>query len=364
MRNKIEQFVIAAVGEDALEQLVQAMLDYDVPPVFLWHSNVTPVAVAREDVRQRLIQALDDLPDDERTRITSAAPGQTADLPSDLLHVATSARFFAIPDALFSPPSSASRVLQQLPGLAGKMDEDGLLDITGLDARPQIIVVNGYGLHYHQFLRRGVTSHVNYHLIGVLLEAASAAGVTLRVAIDERRLKEAAHHRDYFEKDYWFGPPLSRDRLDDPRSVGPTTHWGRDVNLLLQPYVAFLARWSLDRKTGMRVCEMEELISPDAKSPSRYVLCRYLHAIRNCDRHIFVHCDGAVRAYERDQYEDRIAEAGRRTAVRPVRYRKVFRLDGPVKTDTWSEIVAKWFRENELAREYLSGLAGSNDALA
>ncbi len=49
------------------------------------------------------------------------------------------------------------------------------------------------------------------------------------------------------------------------------------------------------------------------------------------------------------------------TAARANRYRKVFRIDGEVSTDEWSDIVAKWFRHNELAGEYLSGL-GQGDA--
>jgi hypothetical protein len=40
------------------------------------------------------------------------------------------------------------------------------------------------------------------------------------------------------------------------------------------------------------------------------------------------------------------------------KYRKVFRVDGSISTGEWSDIVAKWFRHDHLAGEYLETLAG------
>ncbi len=39
------------------------------------------------------------------------------------------------------------------------------------------------------------------------------------------------------------------------------------------------------------------------------------------------------------------------------RYRKVFRLDGNIETDAWSNIAARWFRGNRLMKEYLDSLS-------
>lgn len=39
------------------------------------------------------------------------------------------------------------------------------------------------------------------------------------------------------------------------------------------------------------------------------------------------------------------------------RYRKVFRLDGDIETDVWSNIAARWFRGNRLMKEYLDSLS-------
>ena len=39
------------------------------------------------------------------------------------------------------------------------------------------------------------------------------------------------------------------------------------------------------------------------------------------------------------------------------RYRKVFRLDGDIETDAWSDIAARWFRGNRLMTEFLNSLS-------
>jgi hypothetical protein len=86
-------------------------------------------------------------------------------------------------------------------------------------------------------------------------------------------------------------------------------------------------------------------------------LLRYLHAIRDIERGVFIHCDGAVRAYTPERYETRAAKnymTGRESAGR---YRKVFRLDGAIETDVWSSIAARWFRGNRLMKEYLDSLS-------
>lgn len=84
------------------------------------------------------------------------------------------------------------------------------------------------------------------------------------------------------------------------------------------------------------------------------VLARYLHAIRDVSQHQFIHCDGAVKAYTREGYP-RVAEQFAARG-RGLHYRKVFRMDGKIETDHWSQVAALWFRGNQLVVEYLSGL--------
>jgi hypothetical protein len=117
-------------------------------------------------------------------------------------------------------------------------------------------------------------------------------------------------------------------------------------------------RWTRDRGACKSV-EIEEFLPP-ADQASGPVLARYLHSIRDTERRVFVHCDGAVKAYDRSTYPtDLTTFAGRGKGLH---YRKVFRLDGPLTADEWSRLTALWFRGNRLVLEYLDGLATAEPA--
>lgn len=89
---------------------------------------------------------------------------------------------------------------------------------------------------------------------------------------------------------------------------------------------------------------------------------RYLHAIRDTKRGVFVHCDGAVRGYTEEEYALRAQRAyvtGRQSASR---YRKLFRIDGAITASEWGDLTAKWFRHNRLILEYLESLGPGDDS--
>jgi hypothetical protein len=124
----------------------------------------------------------------------------------------------------------------------------------------------------------------------------------------------------------------------------------------MHEYPRLYVAWSMD-KEGHKVVQIEELSNDPGSNRVGLRLMRYLHAIRDIDRGVFIHCDGAVRAYTYKQYEARAAKdymTGRESAGR---YRKVFRLDGVIATDAWSNIAAQWLRGTRLMKEYLDSLA-------
>ena len=88
--------------------------------------------------------------------------------------------------------------------------------------------------------------------------------------------------------------------------------------------------------------------------PNEPVLARYLHTIRDTSEGAFIHCDGAVKAYARDDYP--LTMDAFRHRGRSAKYRKVFRLDGHLRADEWSTITSLWFRGNQLILEYLASL--------
>lgn len=355
MSMRIDPRVPAAVRAQlgsSYDELIRVMLDLDVAPIYLFLDDYERLV----EVRDRAVMAL--------AAWTASAPGAAAEhmslLPANLqgarfaeslLEGAVWDEYFALPASIFSRPSLDTPALRAVPELVGRLDDDGLVDVSGLDARPHGLLVGGHSLHYHQLLRRGFSSNIHYSLIAELLRAQVSFGCRTRVAIDERRLRLASEHAELFEHDYWFGAPLAAESLDDLDAVGEAVHGDPDGGRsVMHPYAALVVRWTADDR--LKVVQIEELVSPDADGGGSWVLARYLHAIRDTEARTFVHCDGAVKAYERSTYPRALADFAGRGKGR--HYRKVFRLDGSFPVETWSAVAAQWFRGNRLILEYLS----------
>ncbi len=358
----LEAFLREVSDWPELTALAEAMLDYAVEPMDLWLCD--PLRSQEPYHPRTVVQAYNALVG--RTRTWEASLGSyeregldshlplnvSQEIAKRLVEVVTTTRYYELPDSLFHPPPSTSRVFAAIPSLVSKLDEDGLLDVDGLDAHPQAIFSDGHALHYHQLLRRCFTSGINASLIDVLLSTTRRLGLHLRLAIDERRLMPASEYTDALEKEYWWGPLLTWERLDDPNAVGTTVHRARpDVRQAIE-HEGIQVYWSL-QDGRQKVVQIEELRRTEDVTAEGYVLCRYLHAIRDIQAKRFIHCDGAVRAYSQAEYIGRLAESLPKTR-RAARYRKVFRIDGAFEAQDWSDITALWFRHNDFIREYLS----------
>jgi hypothetical protein len=351
-----EECLLRYMEMDQFEELVQAMLDVAAPPIYLSDLGGHLGRMVLTATSQ-ISGALASETPGEIARIRSDLPGhlQDAELATALLQVGTQARYFEVPDSLYDPPTADSRVLQRLPLLQDSIDDDGLLKCAGFTPRERELVVGDDAIQYHQFLRRGFHSTINDTLLRVLLPIGNRNGNQLRLAIDERRIADVADLLHIIEEDFWYGPHLTEQWLDDPHAVGRTVHEDPDGEEGFGGYWKFFAYWRLDGE-GQKVVQMEEVVGELEGTVGRYRLLRYLHAIRDIDRHHFVHCDGAVRAYDAQAFEVRKHEE-MPASIPANQYRKVFRVDGEISTQEWSDIVAKWFRHNALATEYLATMS-------
>jgi hypothetical protein len=194
---------------------------------------------------------------------------------------------------------------------------------------------------------------MNDDLIRQILEVGRRQGNSCRIAIDERRLTTSDDFSWMLEEDYWHGPPLTDDFIDDPYQTGLTVHkYPDDDPHLSLGYESIEAFWSPVKKANKTI-QMEEILVPSRKKVGGVHVLRYLHSIRDIESKSFVHCDGAVRCYTDDQYLQR-RNTRVHTAERALHYRKVFRIDGNISSNEWSNISVLWFRGNRLVQEYLS----------
>lgn len=363
----------ADLPEGLLGNLVQIMLDEDVPPIGLNGVERTrTITRARKPVLDRIERSLSELTTTELEQIW-AELGQSVqffyrDRGPGLAHAiiawAVHPLYFDLPDTVFGPVDPNSRLFRAHPDLLEHVDKKGLVVMDrSWEVDPQILFYKQHALSYHQLLRRHFNSRINDQLLGTLIRSWRAdLTSSLRVALDERRLLDGAAFRAWGEFDYWYGPPLTEQSLDDPNAIGVTRFLSipRDDTSGLFDFSQLIVRWTYDRDANRKVCEIEELIADATRPPGRYqslVMLRYLHAIRDLGIRRFTHVDGAVRGYRPETYERRAAEpSGLGPKVEPDAYRKLWRIDGAISTDDWSNMVARWYRHNELALEYLAQL--------
>lgn len=341
--------------------LVLAMRDHGVPPLMLPVTDgADGVREKYDDCRARLAEALGSATPEQLVDLKGGLPWHLKDIEvcDALLQDATWDLYFQFSPSEMESRPIGDRVFRRYPDIAGRLDEEGLIDLSGLAAQPTGILHRESVLHYHPLLRRHFTSRINDVLIQTLLTVAGRGDNRLRIAIDSEHLAPASAFHSSFEKDYWYGPQISPAALDDPRSTGTTVHADPRTGPSNE-YPRLFVDWRVD-KEGRKVVQIEELSDHYSATRGGFRLLRYLHAIRDVQSGVFVHCDGAVRAYDPAAYASRAAKqfvTGRESATG---YRKLFRLDGEIATDEWSHVVAKWFRHNKLALEYLGSLADSS----
>lgn len=354
-----ERFLAGVLGEPAVDALTQAMLNIAIAPIDLSRASWPLLARLRDQALGALRADLARCTERERQAFRVGMPwhlqDERADLASAILELGTRPRYFAVPASVFGPPAPDSRVLLYIPSLKDRVDDDGLIRCAGLDAQHQGLFIGSYAVHYHQFLRRAFSGNINDTLLRVLIKAGTRPGNSFRIAIDDHRILLRHEFEHFIEEDFWWGPKLTSAWLDDPNTGGCTVHADPEGDDSLRGYSKFFAYWRMDSE-GNKVVQMEELVTPSAEEFCGYRVLRYLHSIRDIESRAFIHCDGAVRAYDAVGFSKRQAEnmpAGTQAA----KYRKVFRVDGSISTAEWSDIVAKWFRHNYLAGEYLESLA-------
>ena len=335
----------------SFDVLLGVMLDLGVPPIFV-HGDARPRLASALSEAVALLDAWEQQAPGTLAGLAARIPEVLRVEPASqgLIEAATWSAYFDLPDRVLGPPSLDGRVVQAVPELRSWIDDDGLVDVSQLDARPHGLVVAGYSLHYHQLLRRGFVSNIHYELVGLVLGLAHQHGLRARLAVDDRRLRRADEHEEIEERDYWFGPPLVEDALDDVFAVGETFHGDPDGGRsFIHPYAGLSVRWTSDGT--LKTVEIEEFLPTSPTPGSRWVLGRYLHAIRDTREHAFVHCDGAVKAYNPLHYPAVQSEFAARG--KSDRYQKVFRVDGTFPADAWAQLAAAWFRGNRLILEYL-----------
>lgn len=255
-------------------------------------------------------------------------------------------------------------VHEKLPSLL--YDEDGLLaeDASRVALRKEGVLTRDYLLQYSDYLRG-----YNLALQGGFLESLSVLGdnpnTQVRVAINPHIVLDSDYWSPIYHRVYIRGPKApSPQRLADPwfpsTATGEVTEHRRleeDPALeLMLPLDATQVMWT--RKAERKTVQIEELVPVDSSryAKSNHILNRYLHSIWETNEAVFGHIDGAVRAYSKTRYRSRQSDDLRRYSGKADAYKKLFRIDGAIRMEEWSDLTWKFFFGNELIIEYLESL--------
>ena len=193
--------------------------------------------------------------------------------------------------------------------------------------------------------------------------AGKTAPTRFGLRIAEDMVIDSSRHGLYLTKAYIRGPKgISKKMLQSPRfPENPdgtiTTHQRVDHDSLeahLFPLDRTEVMWSA--RDGTKTVQIEELVPP-VSEPDEYptVFNRYVHARWDPAEECFVHFDGAVRVYEGAEYRSRLEADMKNSDATTIDYLKLFRIDGKIPVDVWSDLTTRFFYQNELVLEYLGG---------
>jgi len=261
-----------------------------------------------------------------------------------------------------------SEVLKVYPEIAIYEDEEGLIPLGTTGFKPTTegggLYYKDHLLYYHQFLRRNFSANLNSTFLAALASYHKRhKEQRVAVAIDHFRLIPKEMFRQMFEKARSFGPPLAITSLDDPHAVGLTVH--------KPPMPEFITLssgiertefyWSIKHNDTKKSFEIEEVYALDQlpNIGEDLILTHYVHSIRDIEAHAFIHLDGAVKIYLRNQYSQR---NDKKMPKAPPAWKKikVFRIDADVEQgqkindDEWSKLIGYFFQENTMPAEYFN----------
>lgn len=232
-----------------------------------------------------------------------------------------------------------------------------------------VVFKDSYIIPFHQRLTR-----YNLGLSGGFLRTLSNfvelnSSVSVRIKVSEDILLDLSKHRDSFTRAYIWGPKgiseakLQSDSFPQNSRGDFTEHqWVDDdskesvASRLIFPLEKFQVMWS--SSGSHKTCQAEEVVRSDNRTSrvESRIYNRYSHAIWDTTKGCFTHFYGAIRGYSEGNYPNRVAANDIRSGNDwSEDYIKLWRIDGEIPFDIWSELFVKFFDQNHLAREYIEG---------
>lgn len=230
------------------------------------------------------------------------------------------------------------------PDLSGVLpDADGLTKLKYFDFGPSFFP----GLKQGQTIFEIVPSipkaeNSMYWTIQELIKLSNKAYIHIR--LDPLMIHSVSDYSRVFYKMRVYGKSLDWNALiclkeEDHMRWQPDPGWQDDVE--------FTDLFWSPREDGIHIiCEEVPRISE-----LRFRGSRYSHGIYSPDRHVFTHCDGAIRVYTKQELNNRRRDHVRRIGKIGKRI-KIFLVDGEITAEEWTQLTCAFFVWNNDVQNY------------
>lgn len=189
-------------------------------------------------------------------------------------------------------------------------------------------------------------------------------GIEKYIALDEDRVRIDIDGRDYFEADTWFGAPFDRDIRNIRPGIAklrpPLDLESRHISFFFADAYCLDIKWS--ESDGIKSFQALEMKTENVRIKAgglSYFPARYLHAEFDLAANCFRHFDGAIQLFTEEEYFHRRDADFNMPMKNPAhvkaRSHKVFKINGPLKTEDWVEFCCHFYTANPLTFEYFSG---------
>lgn len=257
-------------------------------------------------------------------------------------------------------------VWKLFPDLKYKTDNKGLIDTKELELSfelysKKLISISSAGyfrsldgpfaIMAHPFMRRGMSRCNNFlpmFLPIFLCPREKWEGCTIKLQLDADCIMLKKDVQELIERERMWGPRFTEDISKIKPGVARHSQKHGVYPNVTEYY------WK-EKKGGVFQLEIEELDDEATKLLEEELYgCKYLHSEYDRKLKRFVHFDGAVRKYTKQQLEERklvaINKAGSDQA-----YTKLFRIDGNIPFLKWKQLISMYLIDNETVNEYFCG---------
>lgn len=184
------------------------------------------------------------------------------------------------------------------------------------------------------------------------------------IALEEDRVRIDVDGLGYSEADTWYGAPFDQDirniELGIAKLRPPSELESRHLAFFFADAHCLDVKWS--ESDGIKSFQALEMKTEDVRleiGGQYFFPSRYLHAEFDLSANCFRHFDGAIQLFTEEEYFQRRDSDLNMTTKNLVhikaRSSKVFKINGPLRTESWVELCSHFCAGNPLIFEYFSG---------